>query len=157
VIAAMTMLRRARDAYRTVRDHPEHGPMLGQMVRFGISGVLLTLLTAGLYWVIATLLEVEPLLAGTIAYVCIAGLGYLLHSRWSFRDHGARDKPMARTIRFFIVNTLGYVTNQSFIWLLVKKMGGPTWWPVLPIIFVTPLLTFTLNRRWTFASAAKEA
>jgi putative flippase GtrA len=151
------MLRRAAGAYRDLRDHPEHGAMLGQLVRFAISGGLLTLLTAGLYWVLATPFRVEPLLSGTIAYVCIAGLGYVLHSRWSFKDHGSRDRPMARTIRFFIVNTIGYATNQGFIWLLVKKMGGPTWWPVLPIIFVTPLLTFTLNRRWTFGGVATKA
>jgi hypothetical protein len=29
-------------------------------------------------------------------------------------------------------------------------MGGPTWWPVIPIVFVSPILTFTLNRRWVF-------
>ena len=49
-----------------------------------------------------------------------------------------------------ITNTAGFLSNQFFVWLLVKQMGGPTWWPVIPIIFVTPLLTFTLNRRWVF-------
>jgi putative flippase GtrA len=49
------------------------------------------------------------------------------------------------------VNTLGFLLNQLFVWLLVHQLGGPTWWPVIPIIFVTPLVTFSLNRRWVFA------
>jgi putative flippase GtrA len=153
----MTKLQRAAATLRDLRAHPEHRAVLGQVMRFGLTGILLTLLVAGGYWVLATFFAVEPLLAGTIAYVCVVGLGYVLHSRWSFKGHGERDRPAQRVVRFFIVNTLGYAANQGFIWLLVKKMGGPTWWPVLPIIFVTPLLTFTLNRRWTFGSDASEA
>ena len=45
---------------------------------------------------------------------------------------------------------LGFAANQLFVWILVKQLGGPTWWPVVPIIFVTPILTFTLHRRWVY-------
>lgn len=115
-----------------------------------MTGGLLTLLVAAGYWIVAELLGVEPLLSMTINYLVFTGLGYLLHSRWSFRGHGSRDNPGARTIRFFTVNTIGFLTNQFFVWLLVKQMGGPTWWPVIPVVFVTPLLTFALNRKWVF-------
>lgn len=132
-------------------ERARRSPMFGQLVRFGFSGVFLTLLVAGGYWVVAELFGVEPMLSMTLNYLAGTGIGYLLHSRWSFRDHGARDRPGLRTARFFAVNTLGFVLNQLFIWVLVKQMGGPTWWPVIPIIFVTPLVTFSLNRRWVFA------
>ncbi len=125
--------------------------ILGQLVRFGLAGVLLTVLVAAGYWVMATFMGVEPMLSLTINYLVFTGVGYLLHSRFSFRGHGARDNPALRTTRFFTVNTLGFLTNQFFVWLLVKQLDGPTWWPVLPILFVTPLLTFALNRRWVFA------
>jgi hypothetical protein len=29
-------------------------------------------------------------------------------------------------------------------------MNGPTWWPLVPAIFVTPLATYMLNRQWVF-------
>jgi hypothetical protein len=29
-------------------------------------------------------------------------------------------------------------------------MDGPTWWPLIPAIFVTPLATFALNRQLVF-------
>jgi putative flippase GtrA len=124
--------------------------LLIQMVRFGLTGGLLTVLVAGGYWVVATWGGIEPMLSLTINYLVFTSLGYFLHSRWSFKGHGARDRAAVRTVRFFTVNTLGFVLNQLFVFVLVKQLGGPTWWPVIPILFVTPLLSFALNRRWVF-------
>jgi putative flippase GtrA len=129
----------------------EHGVLIGQLVRFALTGGLLTLLVAGGYWLLATFFGVEPMLSLTLNFLVFTGVGYLLHSRWSFRDHGSRDgNTAARTFRFLTVNCIGFAANQFFVWLLVKQMEGPTWWPVIPIIFVTPLLTFALNRKWVF-------
>ena len=125
--------------------------VIGQLVRFALTGGLLTVLVAGGYWLVAHFLGVEPMLSMTLNYVVFTALGYVLHSRFSFRGHGERDRPAVRTVRFFTVNTSGFLANQFFIWLLVKQLGGPLWWPVIPIVFVTPLLTFALNRRWVFA------
>jgi putative flippase GtrA len=129
----------------------EHRDLLAQMIRFGLTGGLLTVLVAGGYWIVAELFGVEPMLSMTLNYLVFTAVGYLLHSRFSFRGHGGRDRPHLRTARFFTVNTTGFLANQFFVWLLVEHMGGPTWWPVIPILFVTPLLTFSLNRRWVFA------
>ena len=129
----------------------KHGDLVGQLVRFGLTGGLLTLLVAGGYWLVATFLGVEPMLSLTLNFIFFSGLGYILHSRFSFRGHGSRDDVPVRTARFFTVNVIGFLCNQFFVWLLVKQLGGPTWWPVLPIVLVTPLLTFALNRRWVFA------
>lgn len=134
----------------TEQERHEKLKLLGQIIRFGMVGLLLTVLVAGAYWAVAEFLHIDPMVSMTMVYVFFTGLGYILHSRVSFKDHGTRDQVHVRTVRFFITNTAGFLSNQFFVWLLVKQMGGPTWWPVIPIIFVTPLLTFTLNRRWVF-------
>jgi putative flippase GtrA len=128
----------------------EQRVLIGQIVRFALTGGFLTVAVAGGYWAVADLLGVAPMLSMTLVYLVFTGIGYLLHSRFSFAGHGSRDNAPVRTARFFTVNTLGFLANQFFVWLLVLQMGGPTWWPVIPIIFVTPLLTFTLNRVWVF-------
>jgi putative flippase GtrA len=133
---------------KLLRDQKD---VIGQLVRFALTGGLLTLLVAGGYWVVARFLGVEPMVSMTLNYLVFTALGYVLHSRFSFRGHGERDRPAVRTVRFFTVNTTGFLANQFFVWLLVKHLGGPLWWPVIPIVFVTPLLTFALNRRWVFA------
>ena len=129
----------------------EIGTALGQLMRFGLVGGFVTALGALAYWVPATYLGVPPLLANLLGY-CVAGaLGYVLHSRVSFRGHGSRDQVAVRTLRFFIVSLVSLGLNSLFVWLLTGPMHGPTWWPVVPMIFVTPLVTFALNRQWVFA------
>jgi NAD kinase len=32
----------------------------------------------------------------------------------------------------------------------VKHLGGPTWWPTVPMVLVTPLVTFSLLRRFVY-------
>ncbi len=120
------------------------------MIRFGITGGLMSVLVAAGYWVVATVFGVEPMLSLTLNYLAFTMLGYALHSRWSFKGHGARDRATLRKFRFLAVNSLGFLLNQFFVWYLVKHLHGPVWWSVLPILFVTPLVTFSLNRKWVF-------
>src|SRR5688572_10622244 len=128
----------------------KHRELFGQLVRFGLTGGLLTVLVAGGYWVLATPFRVEPMLSMTIAFLVVTGIDYLLHSNFSFRGHGSGDRAAVRRVRFFTVNILGFLTNQFFIWLLVKQMDGRTWWPIPFVICVAPILTFALNRKWVF-------
>ena len=124
---------------------------LGQIVRYGITGGLVTIGFSAVYWLLATPVGLDPQVALTIAFLLWSGIGFVLHGRISFRDHGSRDRMGARSVRFLLVNLLGFALNQLFVWVLVKQMGGPTWWPILPFIFVTPLVTFVLHRRWVYA------
>jgi putative flippase GtrA len=80
-----------------------------------------------------------------------SGIGYVTHARFSFGGHGERDRQHVRVARFIVVNLIGLAANQGFVWLLVTHFHGPTWWPILGFIFVTPWLTFFLHRRWTYA------
>lgn len=135
------------------------GGIIGQLVRFGITGVGVTLFYAAVYWPIATyghhLFYLGrgagwPIVAGTIAFALAAMVGNVAHSRISFRGHGSRDARTAH--RFLAVQLFGFVLNQAFIWLLTGPLvHGPTWWPLVPMVFVTPLVTFGLQRNWVYA------
>lgn len=125
--------------------------LLVQLIRFGMVGGFVTALGAGAYWVPATFLGVPPLAANVLGYLVAAGVGYVLHSRVSFKGHGSRDNPVQRTGRFLVVSLVSLGLNSLFVWVLTGLLHGPTWWPVVPMIFVTPLATFALNRYWVFA------
>lgn len=126
-------------------------PVLVQLIRFGLVGGFVTALGAGAYWVPATFLGVPPLLANFIGYVVAAGVGYVLHGRISFRGHGGRDQPARRTGRSFAVSLVSLALNSLFVWVLTGPLHGPTWWPVVPMIGFTPMVTFVLYRQWVFA------
>ena len=120
----------------------------GQLVRFAIVGFALAALYSAIYWYLATYV-MTPVLAVVIAFLVSVSIGFVLHSRWSFRGHG-REEDNKLKIKFLLVQTSGFLLNEVFTWVLTGPMHGATWWPLVPAIFVTPLATFTLNRQLVF-------
>ena len=107
---------------RRVDRWREH-EVLGQLARFAMAGGVSTAIYSLVYYPIATF---------------VPGLIGVTRGAW----------PMAG-------NLLGYLAamlNSVFVWVLTGPLlHGATWWPLVPILFVTPLLTFALNRLWVFA------
>lgn len=126
----------------------ERRALIVQLARYGATGVVVTLLAAGVYWVVATPLRVAPLLANFLSYLFAVALGYVLHSRFSFAGHGARSA--GTRIRFAIVSLVSFGLNSLWVWTATHWLGGPTWWPIPAMVFVTPAIVFWLNRVWVF-------
>ncbi len=123
---------------------------VAQFIRFGLTGGFLTGLYAVIYWPLGTFV-MPPIYANFIAYPVSIATGYVIHSRWSFRGHGRRDNLARRSGRFVIASLVGLALNSAFVWILTGPLvHGPTWWPLIPIVFLTPLATFALNRLWVF-------
>jgi len=121
----------------------------GQLARFTIVGLCLAAIYSAIYWYLATFV-MPPVVAVVIAFLVSVSIGFVLHSRWSFRGHGrAEDRKMK--IKFLAVQASGFVLNEIFTWVLTGPLvHGPTWWPLIPAIFVTPFATFLLNRQLVF-------
>jgi putative flippase GtrA len=124
--------------------------LLGQLIRFGIAGGITTGLYTLVYSPLAAFKITSEQVANICGYLVAVVSGYLLHSKWSFRGHGAQATQTSW--RFFLVSLISYVLNTVFVWLLTDDamLAGPWWWPLIPILFVTPLITFALNRIWVF-------
>jgi len=124
--------------------------LTGQIVRYGIAGIGLALAYSAAYEAALRVLGGGPQLANTLAFVVSVSLGYLTHSRWSFRDHGPRDTPLRNTYRFLIVNIATFAINCFWVWLIVKQLGLSPHIPLAPILLIMPWFSFWLNRQWTF-------
>ena len=131
-------------------DH-ERRAVAVQMLRYAFAGGAITLAVAASYWAIAEYLRVDPMLSLAIVFLFFSGVSYAIHGVFTFKNHGARDRHHVRGLRFLAINVLGFLLNQMFVWYLVKYLDGPTWWPTIPMIFFTPLLTFALHRRFVYA------
>ena len=129
---------------------PEARAALAQLVRYAIMGVLITIGGQAIYYVLAETGTTSPLIAIAIAWVIGVIVGYFAHGWISFAGYGARDDHAAIGRRFVTVNLVGYFLNSFWVWLLVERLGGPTWWPIVPNMGLTPLMTFWLHRYWTF-------
>jgi putative flippase GtrA len=127
---------------------PERRAILSQLMRFLISGALVTILGVAVYALVALVLRWHPQVGNLLAYLVAMASGYVMHSRWSFRDHGRRTKGTG--VRFVIVSLISLGLNSLWVALITGPLGlGPAW-PILPMLFVTPAVTFLLNRHWVF-------
>ena len=119
-----------------------------QVVRYGVNGSIVT----GLYSLVLVALDSGtglPLqLCNVAGYIAALTLGYFLHSRVTFRNHGTRDR--ASQIRFVLASLPSLALNAFWAWLLTDALKLPHWTLDLPIWFVTPGLIFVLNRWWVF-------
>ena len=120
----------------------------GQLVRFALVGLFLAAIYSAIYWYLATYV-MPPVAAVVIAFLVSVTIGFALHSRWSFRGHG-KEEDHAMKVKFLLVQFSGFLLNEAFTWVLTGPMHGPTWWPLVPAIFVTPLATFALNKQLVF-------
>lgn len=124
--------------------------LLAQLVRFVIAGGLATVVYTLVYSPLAAFKITSEQVANVCGYLVAMATGYFMHSKWSFRGHDAQASQT--TWRFFLVSLVSYGMNSVFIWVFTDDamLAGPWWWPLVPILFVTPLVTFALNRFWVF-------
>src|SRR5436305_8661344 len=121
----------------------------GQLARFAVVGLFLAAIYSAIYWYLATYV-MAPVLAVVVAFLVAVSIGFVLHSRWSFRGHGRREDHRLK-VKFLLVQTSGFFLNEAFTWVLTGPLvHGATWWPLVPAILVTPLATFLLNRQLVF-------
>lgn len=131
---------------------------LGQLVRFAIVGFGLAAVYSAIYWYLTTggtfdpqrsRYILPPVGAVVIAFLVSVSIGFVLHSRWSFRGHGQREDH-ALKVKFVLVQLFGFVLNEIFTWVMTGPLHMPRLLPLIPAIFVTPLATFALNRTLVF-------
>ena len=128
---------------------PERRTMLAQLARFVVSGAFVTALGVAVYAIVALLLRWHPQLGNFLAYVVAVVTGYVMHSQWSFRGHGS-ERTHATKVRFAAVSVISYALNSLWVWLLFTRLHLGRAAPIAPMLFVTPAVTFTLNRYWVF-------
>ncbi len=134
-------------------DHWRTSGVLGQLVRFAISGGLASLIYTVVYLPFAWYVfgERRAVIAVVPAFFAAASVGYVLHSKWSFRGHGSRDNLRRRQMKFLVVQALGMVLNLAFTWVITGPLlHGAAWAALIPCFVITPFATFALNRKLVF-------
>ena len=126
--------------------------MLGQLIRFGIAGGLSTVIYSAVYLPLASVVfgRDHAVYAVPFAFAVAVTCGFFLHSRWSFRGHGTRDTSGRQHGKFVMVQGVGLALNALFTWGLTGPLHQPAWVPLIPVVLVTPIATFALNRQWVF-------
>ena len=125
------------------------------LVFFFVIGMGITVASAVSYWLLADLVGIDPNLALLLVFVVFTLVGFAAHGSITFGNYAHRGSRAGRLVRYALVSLSGLIVNEFFILLLVKWVRGAVWWPVIPMVLVTPWLLFAFNRFWVFPEESK--
>ena len=124
--------------------------MIKSAIAFSLVGGLITALSALGYLILVGPLSLDPYLSLTLVFIIFSFVGYVLHSQISFREITGGRMERRGLSRYFVTNLAGFFLNQTLIFFLVTVYRLPQWSPVVPMILVTPMFIFIINRYWVF-------
>jgi putative flippase GtrA len=127
-------------------------PATRQFIRYILAGFCVTQFAALVYSAQTLFLHVAPLEANVVSTACGVTTGYFVHNYWSFAEGTARNDP-AKLARFLTNALLAFLVNTAWVWLLVTLLRLPPLAPVPLMMFVTPWVSFFVNRHWVFKAA----
>lgn len=123
-------------------------------VRFGLVGVLATIIHIVIVWLLLRNALLPTLAANTLAFLVAFCVSFSGNYVWTFRSPGY---PVSAMWRFFIVSGSAFVVNT----LLLKGMLAMEWLMPMQAAMVSaaviPLITFLASRLWTFRSRIDSA
>lgn len=123
---------------------------LRQLTRFSTAGVAIAIISVTVYWVAAVAIGMNALIANFISYVANVSLGFIVHRDWTFRELSASGTSKGAMVKYICVSLVALALNTIWTAILVMGMDRPAWTAIVPMVFVTPLVTFVINRHWVF-------
>ena len=119
---------------------------LGQVVRYGVVGILNNLLGYLIYLLI-TWLWLEPKMAVTLMYPIGALTAYFGHARYSFAFSGRTSHGIAR---YAIAHLIGYGASIGFLYIFSDRLGYPHQMVQAGAIFAVAGILYVLFRYFVF-------
>ncbi len=123
-------------------------PLLGLMVRYGLVGVVASVVHASISLVLHEIFGMDPFWSHATGVIAGMVTAYFGHYHYSFKDDGAHKK---RFPKFFITALVGFFLHQSGVYLLVNQLTLDYSTQALPLLMVlVPMVTFLLSKFWVF-------
>ena len=131
---------------RSLRATQSSG-VVAEAIRYGLIGVVNTLLTLAIIFALIYWLDAQPLLANAVGYVIGFCCSYVFNRLWTFRSQA----PVGRSIgRYFIAALVAYGLNALVIHFGIYWAGVSKYWiqAVGAVVYTASL--FVLSRAWVF-------
>ena len=112
---------------------------LGEVIRFGIVGVLATLLQYAIYWVLIHWLA--PTISMTIGYAISIAFNFVASTRYTFRVEASAKRGAGFALSHAVNYVLQMLMLNLAIWLGVSKQWAP-----IPMFCVCVPVNFLLVR-----------
>ncbi|GGN92887.1 GtrA family protein [Saccharibacillus kuerlensis] len=116
-------------------------------LKYGIIGVVGTLLQTGTLFLVVEKWDGDPLLGSTIGFILSLLFSYAANSRWTFKES---ERSSMVLIKYTIVSCAGLILNLLILYLFDRVLG---WWygyGQITSIIIIPIHNFILNKIWAF-------
>lgn len=121
------------------------------LFRYGIVGLIASLLHFGVSFYCESVLKITPLLAHFYGFILGLISAYFGHYFYSFKDS---EKHSRRFPKFVIVALTALFLHEIGVYILVEVYDLNYTGFVLPLLLVSvPLLTFSMSRFWVFTES----
>ncbi|MDO6416585.1 GtrA family protein [Sphingomonas sp. BIUV-7] len=122
--------------------------LFGQLLRYGVNGVVVTSIYTAIFVGLDTLTHAGIQICNLAAFLVSVVVGYNLHSRITFAGQGGRGRKA--WLRFFLAALPSFALNAFWTWLFATALHWPHWTVQVPVWCVTPFAIFAINRWWVF-------
>lgn len=120
------------------------------MVKFGITGVINTLVDIGVFTLLSVVLGVNVFLGQCCGYAAGMLNSYLVNRTWTFKSC---DRFFSlQLIRFIITNLSILAVSLLFLNIFIEFIGFGKIIAKIATTCITLLLSFLINRFWVFRS-----
>ncbi len=121
--------------------------LIKQFFKFGIVGVINTC-SSWVFYYSLVFLNVNYLIATTIAYILSSIIGFLLNKGWVFKK---KIYDYRSIIKYYIVYGSSYLLNVGSMYVFVDILGISKMIAPILTLFITVPYNFLFSRLWVFA------
>ncbi len=120
--------------------------LINQILKFGVVGVLATLIDYGVLMLLSQGFGMDPVLAAGISFCVSLVFNYLASMRYVFTHR--EDMSRTREFMIFIVlSVVGFFLNEAIMWIGTRALGTSAL-----MVTVTKVLATGIVMVWNFVS-----
>ena len=129
---------------------PKLASELHHIGKFGLVGIVATSVHMLVFALLLELTLLSGLTANTLAFISAVVVSYLGNRNWTFMTLTQQHFSAAK---YGIVAASGFVLNGLFAFVIVDQWAQPYGFAMLPMLVVTPCVTYLATRHWVLARA----
>jgi putative flippase GtrA len=131
------------------REQQKEACMLQKFARYGVVGIVGTVMYVGLLALLVNGLGLEPIGTSVFVFGFVLLISYILNYFWTFQASRGHTEVFPR---FIIVSVIGLLINTGIMYITVDILRWWYLWGVLIAIFFVPCSNFLLNAYWAFSA-----
>ena len=118
--------------------------LIVQLIKFGIVGVIATLIDLAVLMVLKEILDVDVLYASAVAFSVSVIANYILSKLFVFKSRG--NSKVKEFLVFVILSIGGLLLNQFIMWIGTEKMTAYYHWVKAFALVFVPIYNFITRK-----------